>query len=166
MINERFRNFGARNDRLWLHEIGQHVQEPNRIGVFLPWYRGSGNTSHRRFMYSRKPDPMTAGSVPGFNSWQTKSMAGFMAFRNESRSSTGGAEAKYYADLITFIHQPFLESSREQLSFSWGSKFWGSPVKAFFPYFFIAGHPRLPGTGRPSGPELVQEEISLVDLDT
>jgi hypothetical protein len=30
-----------------------------------------------------------------------------MAFRNESRSSTGGAEAKYYADLITFIHQPF-----------------------------------------------------------
>jgi hypothetical protein len=50
---------------------------------------------------------MTARSVPGFNSWQTNSIAGFMAFRNESRSSTGGAEAKYYADLITFIHQPF-----------------------------------------------------------
>ena len=38
--------------------------------------------------------------------------------------------------------------------------------KPSFHIFFIAGHPRLPGTVRPSGPELVQEEISLVDLDT
>jgi hypothetical protein len=86
------------------------------------------------------------------------------AFRNESRSSTGGAEAKYYADLITFIINP-LESSREELSFSWGSKFWGSPVKGLFG-ISIAGYPRLPGAVRPSGPELVQQEISLVDLDT
>lgn len=69
----------------------------------LPWYRGSENTSHRGFMYSRKPDPMTAGSVLGFNS-----MAGFMAFRNESSSSTGGAETKHPSTLWKAPERSFL----------------------------------------------------------
>jgi hypothetical protein len=37
-----------------------------------------------------KPAVTTLGTVKHSNSLQTKSMAGFIAFRNESRSSTGG----------------------------------------------------------------------------
>jgi hypothetical protein len=58
-----------------------------------------------------------------------------------------------------------LESSREELSFSWEVSFGEAQRKPSFHIFSLQDIPS-PGTVRPSGPELVQEEISLVDLDT
>jgi hypothetical protein len=49
---------------------------------------------------------------------------------------------------------------------SWGSKFWEAQRKPSFHIFSLQDIPVSQGAVRPSGPELVQEEISLVDLDT